>query len=130
MSKKTISLASNPLAAKPVKPATSETTSAASVSPPSPVTDAAVIKKAAAPEPELSDAEVERFILAGERPPKGYKLTKQAKSSKMRRTDRGERLSIYIPDALAESFRMYCAKENCSKSHAVTIALEKLLGLV
>lgn len=77
----------------------------------------------------LKDEDVEKFILAGERPPEGYKLTKKAKASKLRRANRGERFSIYLPEELAEAVRIYCAKEKCSKSHAVTTALEQMLNI-
>ena len=117
MTKKQISLTTNPLN-KTAPPAPAE------------IKKPAVVKKAPkqpVKHTEVPDEEVEKFILAGEKPPAGYKLTKQAVSSKMRRAERGERLSIYIPDALFTQLRMYCAKENCSKSHAVTIALQHLL---
>jgi hypothetical protein len=44
-------------------------------------------------------------------------------ASKLRRPERGERVSIYVPPELAEALRVRCAKERRSVSDAVTEAV-------
>lgn len=48
--------------------------------------------------------------------------------SKLRRPERGERLSAYVPPELAESLRVRCARERRSVSDAVTEALSAWLS--
>lgn len=48
--------------------------------------------------------------------------------SKLRRPERGERLSAYVPAELAESLRVRCARERRSVSDAVTEALTAWLS--
>jgi hypothetical protein len=49
--------------------------------------------------------------------------TLPAAGSKLRRPERGERLSAYVPPELAEALRVRCARERRSVSDAVTAAL-------
>ena len=53
--------------------------------------------------------------------------TVPAGESKLRRDERGERVSGYLPADLAEALRVYCARERCSSSHALTEAVRRFL---
>lgn len=48
--------------------------------------------------------------------------------SKLRRDERGERVSAYVPAEIAEEVRVRCARERRSVSDAVTRALEMWLS--
>lgn len=64
--------------------------------------------------PETEARKFERTLSPAAEPPSG---------SKLRRQERGERLSAYVPPELAESLRVRCAREHRSVSDAVTEAL-------
>jgi hypothetical protein len=65
----------------------------------------------------VADAKASTFIRAPERraPPS---------PSKLRRTELGERLVVYLPPELATELRVRCARERRSLSDAVTAAVE------
>ena len=52
---------------------------------------------------------------------------KPAKSSKLRRDQRGERVAGYLPPELERELRMFCARERRSVSDALTEAVSLLL---
>jgi hypothetical protein len=45
------------------------------------------------------------------------------KESKLRRSELGERVAVYLPPKLAEELRVKCAKQRQSLSDAVTYAV-------
>jgi hypothetical protein len=53
----------------------------------------------------------------------GEQQPKEAKDSKLRRAELGERLTVYLPPALAKDLRVRCASERRSVSDAVTEAV-------
>jgi len=52
----------------------------------------------------------------------------KAAASSLRRAESGERVSVYLPPALAQGLRVRCAKERRSVSDAVTAAVRAWLG--
>lgn len=56
-------------------------------------------------------------------PPPPRPAPTAAKPSRLRRLERGERVSVYIPPEMAEALRVRCARERRSVSDAVTEAL-------
>lgn len=51
----------------------------------------------------------------------------EAKRPRMRGDTRGERINLYVPEALATKLRVRCARERRSLSDAVAAALEAWL---
>jgi hypothetical protein len=75
-------------------------------------------KRSAVPETEALKFERARSPVAA--PPTA--------ASRLRRPERGERLSAYVPPELAEALRVRCARERRSVSDAVTAALSAWLS--
>lgn len=78
-----------------------------------------VRKKGETPVRSKSTKRVEAPPLAGRRAPQPA----TAAPSRLRRPERGERISVYVPPELAEALRVRCARERRSVSDAVTEAL-------
>lgn len=66
----------------------------------------------------VDDATAKRFVEA---------KPAAAGGSKLRRDERGERLSVYLPPELASALRVYCARDRRSVSDAVSEAVAQLL---
>jgi len=78
----------------------------------------------AKPKPRRSAAskvEVDKWVDGG----KSTKASPKASpknGSRLRRDQRGERISVYLPEELERAFRIQCATEKCSFSIAMTEA--------
>ncbi len=69
----------------------------------------------------VAEPKAERFTRAEERP------ARPAASSRLRRSELGERVAVYLPPELAAELRVRCARERRSLSDAVTAAVEAWL---
>jgi hypothetical protein len=74
----------------------------------------------------VDEAKARAFVEKGT-PAKASTSTASTADSKLRRDERGERVSGYLPPDLAEALRVYCARERCSTSHALTEAVRTML---
>ena len=70
----------------------------------------------------LAPEKIATFVQAEE--PSQARVRAVATASKLRRTELGERMVVYLPPELATELRVRCARERRSLSDAVTAAVE------
>jgi len=80
-----------------------------------------------APKRTPVDEKAERRFVETKAKPAAVPATATSSTSRLRRDERGERLSVYLPPELAEALRVHCARSRRSVSDAVTEAVRGLL---
>ena len=81
------------------------------------------LERTMAKKPSADGFKLPKRTLVSEAEAAKFTGEQQARESRLRRTELGERLTVYLPPGLAKDLRVRCASERRSVSDAVTEAV-------